>query len=552
LISPPGEKTPEQPPIEVRLGFVANVYAVSLQQARSYQLLFDQVPAEGGRPFRAQVASGSSGEVLSWLDSGRIDVAVLSPTMYAEVLRVGPSGRPLHPGCRYLATEGMPPAPDYEWVSSDRKQKGQYHFSYRAVCLVPRESDLNSFADLKKAFEAGGLQLLFVGPLSESGHLAPRHALLEKANLRIPEDQVSYTCSPLVSLELLAKWEKGNGGKVPVAFVFDETAMPKFVRDTAEKPFKRVKDVPGLNDDEYLIPQNVWVAGPRFEYADKFKTFLQGHKTRTVGGAHDFANREDDPGDRDGYRRVSQWASDLSLTPDKPQFVTLDAIHSLLAYHRSEYGASEPPRLALVLSGGGAKCSYQAGALEVVEQKVGDDIGLVAGTSGGALNAVPVALGVTARHPGRLADTWLNLDLTDLARPSALASALIGLWVACLVLFLVGSARWVSTHWSWPWGLLGVIPALLVLLATLLALFLLAWVSNEWVDRQDSLRQLQILLSFGYGKIVTAVALALGVLLWWGGRTRPWHRPSVRNVTPCSRDGKRSAGPPRSGSVPCP
>src|SRR6516165_9209549 len=149
LTSPPGDKPPEEPPVEVRLGFVANVYAVTVQQALSYQRLFDQVPAEGKRPFRAQVASGSSGEVLSWLDSGRIDVAVLSPTMYAEVLRVGPTGRPLHPGCRYLATEGMPPAPDYEWVSSDRKQTGQYHFSYRAVCLVPRESNLNSFADLK-------------------------------------------------------------------------------------------------------------------------------------------------------------------------------------------------------------------------------------------------------------------------------------------------------------------------------------------------------------------------------------------------------------------
>jgi predicted acylesterase/phospholipase RssA/ABC-type phosphate/phosphonate transport system substrate-binding protein len=517
LISPPGEQIPEEFPIEARLGFVSNVYAVTVQQALSYQRLFDQVPAEGKRPFRAQVASGSSGEVLSWLDSGRIDVAVLSPTTYAEVLRVGPTGRPLHPGCRYLATEGLPPAPDCEWISSDRKTKGQYHFSYRSVCLVPRESDLNSFADLKKAFEAGGLQFLFVGPLSASGHLAPRHALLEKAGLHIPEDQISYTCSHLVSLEVLAKWKKGDGGKVPVAFVFDETAMPRSIRERAETPFKRVKDFPGLDDDDYLIPQNVWVAGPRFEYADKFKTFLQEHKNKTLGGAHDFANREDDPGDRERYKRVGQWAGDLNVTPGKPQFVTLDEIHSLLAYYRSEYGANESPRLALVLSGGGAKCSYQAGALEVVEQEVGDDVGLVVGTSGGALNAVPVALGVTARHPGRLADTWLNLDLTDLARPSGLASALIGLWVACLVLFLVGAARWVSTYWSWPWGLLGVIPALLVLLAALLALFLLAWVSREWVDRQDSLRYPQILLSFGYGKLVTAVALALGVLLWWTG-----------------------------------
>jgi predicted acylesterase/phospholipase RssA/ABC-type phosphate/phosphonate transport system substrate-binding protein len=516
FISPPGEKTPVALPIEVRLGFVANVYGASAQQALSYQHLVDEVPAEGKRPFRAQVASGSSGEVLSWLESGRIDVAVLSPIMYAEVMRVGPSGRRLHTAYRYLATEGLPPAPDNEWVSSDRKKKGEYHFSYRSVCLVPGECDLNSFADLKRAFAAGSIQFLFVGPLSASGHLAPRHAL-QQAGIRIPEAQIRYTCSPLISLEALASWRKDDGGKVPVAFVFDETQMPKSIRDMAGKPFKRVQDFPGLNDDDYLIPQNVWVAGPRFEYAAKLKTFLQEHRNKNVGGAHDFANREGNPEDEEGYKLVSQWARDLDVAPDKPQFVTLDDIHSLLAYHRSEYGANEPPRLAIVLSGGGAKCSYQAGALEVIETKVGDDIGLVVGTSGGALNAVPVALGVTAKHPGRLADTWLNLDLTDLARPSALASALIGLWVACVVLFLVGSARWVSGYWSWPWGLLGVIPALLVLLAALLSLFLLAWIPCEWVDRQDSLRHLQILLSFGHGKLVTAVALALSVLLWWTG-----------------------------------
>jgi predicted acylesterase/phospholipase RssA len=51
----------------------------------------------------------------------------------------------------------------------------------------------------------------------------------------------------------------------------------------------------------------------------------------------------------------------------------------------------------------------------------------------------------------------------------------------------------------------------------LLGLFLLAWVSSEWIDRRDSLRNLQILLSFGYGRLVTALALALGVLLWWTG-----------------------------------
>jgi hypothetical protein len=131
--------------------------------------------------------------------------------------------------------------------------------------------------------------------------------------------------------------------------------MPKSIRNRAVKPFKSVKDFPGLNDDDYLIPQNVWVAGPRFEYADKLKSFLQRHENKTFGGAHDFADREDNPEDREGYKRLSRWASDLNVTPGKPQFVTLDGIHSLLAYHRSEYGPNESPRLAIVLSGGGGQ-----------------------------------------------------------------------------------------------------------------------------------------------------------------------------------------------------
>jgi hypothetical protein len=140
---------------------------------------------------------------------------------------------------------------------------------------------------------------------------------------------------------------------VPVAFVFDEAEMPDFTLEEAKKAFKRVKDFPGLNDDDYLIPQNVWVAGPRFEYADKLKTFLQEHEKKSLGGAYDFANQEENPDDKNGYARVSKWASDLNVSASKPQFVTLDEIHSLLTHYRSEYGAKDSPRLALVLSGGG-------------------------------------------------------------------------------------------------------------------------------------------------------------------------------------------------------
>jgi predicted acylesterase/phospholipase RssA len=113
----------------------------------------------------------------------------------------------------------------------------------------------------------------------------------------------------------------------------------------------------------------------------------------------------------------------------------------LLHYARSQ---SNPPRLALVLSGGGAKCSYQVGAVAAIEQKLATlrdenpdvplDINLVVGTSGGAINALPIALGVTKSDEGRhqFADVWQSLDQRDIVRPARLVRANIGLWFALL------------------------------------------------------------------------------------------------------------------------
>ena len=80
------------------------------------------------------------------------------------------------------------------------------------------------------------------------------------------------------------------------------------------------------------------------------------------------------------------------------------------------------PRIAVVFSGGGAKCSYQVGAIRAVEEKLSEirkklnapniDIDLVVGTSGGALNALPVALGISAlpESLGDFSQVWEELD----------------------------------------------------------------------------------------------------------------------------------------------
>src|SRR5205823_8865613 len=91
----------------------------------------------------------------------------------------------------------------------------------------------------------------------------------------------------------------------------------------------------------------------------------------------------------------------------------------LFHYARSQ---PTPLRLAVVFSGGGAKCSYQIGAIRAIEEKLaqlrretGDDsldIALVVGTSGGAINALPVAMGMSCTPAlcDELAAVWRSLD----------------------------------------------------------------------------------------------------------------------------------------------
>jgi NTE family protein len=88
--------------------------------------------------------------------------------------------------------------------------------------------------------------------------------------------------------------------------------------------------------------------------------------------------------------------------------------------HRNGGG---PPRVALVLPGGGARGAYEAGALSVllpVLEDRGESPVILCGTSVGAINAT--ALGATADRPAgeaaaALLDKWRSLRKGDVIRP---------------------------------------------------------------------------------------------------------------------------------------
>ena len=150
---------------------------------------------------------------------------------------------------------------------------------------------------------------------------------------------------------------------------------------------------------------------------------------------------------REDLRRVRDWLVEVPTpAPDRLMRLDLEEVGGLLLhYARSE---PEPIRLAVVFSGGGAKCSYQIGAIRAIEEKLaqlrqetGDaslDISLVVGTSGGAINALPVAMGMSgsSRLCDELGAVWRSLDQRDIIRPALLVRANMALWFASLQFLL--------------------------------------------------------------------------------------------------------------------
>src|SRR5947208_10552216 len=84
-----------------------------------------------------------------------------------------------------------------------------------------------------------------------------------------------------------------------------------------------------------------------------------------------------------------------------------------------------PPKLALILSGGGARAAYQAGVAKAIAEHLPADspspFKIISGTSAGGINAAALASGARDIHQATsvLCKLWADLSVGDIYRVDA-------------------------------------------------------------------------------------------------------------------------------------
>jgi len=204
---------------------------------------WETVLADFGRrshpPLRFQLAAGTYGDLLDWMDRELVDVAILTSGVFATSQFSTEST----PAYQHLATVGLPPAVS-DWAGLDRRAAGD-HFGYRSVCAVPADSPITSIEDLRHVAEQGRVQLVFVSPLSVSGRIAPTVAMRE-ANITA-DVAIIYSQSHSEPVRLLTQ---PVNGLARVAFVWDDT-----VREGDELRAKR-RRLPFPALDQLFLPHD--------------------------------------------------------------------------------------------------------------------------------------------------------------------------------------------------------------------------------------------------------------------------------------------------------
>jgi predicted acylesterase/phospholipase RssA/ABC-type phosphate/phosphonate transport system substrate-binding protein len=443
--------TPAEP-IVVRVGIVN--YNGSEKTFSDYQQILSRMAARQDNPkISFRLVDGSYDDILEWYKSGLLNVAILSPGSVAELLNAPEWKDELEK--LYIASEATNPAPvNSPFAGADRRKTGALYYDYRAVCLVRKDSPIHTVEDIRARAKEDNVEFVYVHPVSVSGRILPEYVMRNIYHVDTRNALVTWSYDDSQSLRELA--EPDIGGRARVAFVKDDAEV-KLNNESQQNATKYSLDnfrkipLPELDDgNDGLIPQDVVFIHPNFvEHKELVsRLFLNYAKQLRAGETAPRRTYEPRANWQQEYARVVGWLDGLHLPVSEraQEFLTLQQIVGKL---RNLKRNRPDTRLALVLSGGGAKCAYQLGAIRAIEDELDSytdengkrevDIDLVVGTSGGAINAFCVALGVTRDPQGMdaLEKTWEDFNQTTFFEPWKPFTITIGLFIGLLQAMLV-------------------------------------------------------------------------------------------------------------------
>jgi len=382
---------PVPPPAEARdaLVFGALRFYKSAEANRTgYEQLIGGLRSRGVNVY-PRVVLGSYLDLVDWITRGRIDLAWLPPLSYVQAAKQQPALEPLATVLR-------------------RGPRGQITDSTISL-LVMRKGERPS--DLK---QLTGKRIVFGAELSTSGFLLPLNYLLERG---VPvREPYTYAGSQQQAIEMLL----GTGGGAPTADVIGVSELTFGVLPPATLDRLEVEPVVDSGGLPLRIPNDALVARAgldRSTYAQLREALLALGEGKPGLAPEFFASELGAVGfkafDSSPYAPVTRIADALLHGNRYSIRGVLDSIRwdiELKNELARMEGRPYTPRIALVLSGGGAAGCFQAGAaMEVCRamSEVGMKPDIVVGTSVGAINGTAVAMG----HPEVLERFWTAVSL---------------------------------------------------------------------------------------------------------------------------------------------
>ena len=440
---------------EIRVGITEyqNVESVYNKYQRFFEEL-EEIAYQKRSDVTFSFAIGTYGEVLEWYNKKLIDVAILSAMPMADLLTssdaretakikdaflarlnpIGGSGGKCEEDlCQRTLNEEFP--------QCRKPNSGTAQSQYRVSVVVPASYGWKSFDDIRKLAGHRKLRYLFVRPVSVSGYIVPFYYLRKQ---KLDREEFDFTYQHQESLQRMLRNDPQDAGKYLVAFVIEDTSYCVPQSQANSQLFTRL-EWNEVNSVE--IPHEVMLVNSNLEETavkDLKQTLSPLLEQRVINEPKEqdkeFTVSLLDRKSPNWLKEWDQWRSIYETTRGTRSLQygssLKDLINSLNIYQES---TGKRPRLALVLSGGGAKCAYQAGAISQIENKLQQlephpkfgkrDFELVVGTSGGAINALLAALGGTqdARTQDRIRDMWASFNQEQFFTPSPVFNVVFGL-----------------------------------------------------------------------------------------------------------------------------